>query len=43
MLQGKFDFLEENRDENVCFYTFSLAAKAVCGSLLSAGDIILIL
>ena len=42
-VQGSFDFLEENRDENVCFYTFSVAAKGVCGYQLGAGDIILIM
>ena len=43
LAQGSFDFLEENRDENVCFYTFSVAAKGVCGYQLGAGDIILIM
>ncbi len=45
LLQGHIDFLEENNQDDLCYYMFSLAAKAVCGypADLSIGDIILIM
>ena len=45
ILQGTIDFLEENNQDDLCYYMFSLAAEAVCGnsSSLSAGDVILIM
>lgn len=44
-VQGDLDFLEENNEDGLCYYMFSLAAKTVCGypGNLSVGDIILIL
>ena len=44
-LQGNLDFLEENNQDDLCYYMFSLAAKAVCGlpGNLTVGDIILIM
>ena len=43
--QGSLDFLEENNQDDLCYYMFSLASKVVCGypGNLTVGDIILIL
>lgn len=43
--QGRIEFLEENNQDELCYYMFSLAAKAVCGypANLSVGDILLII
>ena len=41
--QGTLDFLEENRDDDICYYLFSLASRSVCGYELSVGDILLIM
>jgi cation-dependent mannose-6-phosphate receptor len=44
--QGQVDFLEENNQDAICYYLFSLASEEVCGiepGQLSAGAIILII
>ncbi len=48
--QGKLEFLEENNEDDLCYYLFALASSAVCGlsysshgAALSVGDILLIM
>ena len=46
VFQGKVDFLEENNQDELCYYLFSLASQEVCGiepGQLSAGEILLIM
>ncbi|XP_011409630.1 PREDICTED: cation-dependent mannose-6-phosphate receptor-like [Amphimedon queenslandica] len=40
---GKFEFLEENRDDDLCYYLFTIASSQVCGNSITVGDVILIL
>ena len=42
-LQGTFEFLEENRDDDLCYYLFMVASRELCSSTISAGDVILIM
>ena len=43
IFQGKFEFLEENRDDDLCYYLFTIASSQVCGNSITVGDVILIL